>query len=390
MSGEAVNGHVGQAWQQLGSSDQAVGEPFVEDLECAVYTVPTDQPEADGTAAWGSTTCVTVSVTAGGRSGLGYTYGPAGCASVVRDQLREVIVGRPAFAVVGSWEAMVRRCRNAGRPGIVSMAIAAVDNALWDLAARLIAIPLASVLGRVRDTVPAYGSGGFTTYDEATLRAQLEHWVGDLGMSAVKIKVGESWGRCADRDLSRAGFARSVAGDGVEVFVDANGGYTRGQAGRLGRAYDDLGITWFEEPVSSDDLVGLAQLRSELAADVAAGEYAYDLTYVNRMCRADSVDCMQLDVTRIGGITEWRRAAAVAAGYGLDVSGHCAPALHAQVAASVSNLRHVEYFHDHARLERLLFDGVPTVRDGALHLALDAPGNGLRLKVSDSERYRTG
>ena len=385
-----MNGHEPEAGTPGDMPDASVTDVLVEDLAWAVYTVPTDQVEADGTATWQSTTCVTVEVTAGGHTGLGYTYGPAGCASVVKDQLREVIIGRPAFAVTDSWEAMVRRCRNAGRPGLVSMAISAVDSALWDLVARLVALPLATLLGGARDRVPVYGSGGFTTYDDATLGAQLEHWVGDLGASAVKIKVGESWGSFANRDLARTMFARRVVGDDVEVFVDANGGYTRGQAGRVGRAYDDLGVTWFEEPVSSDDLVGLAQLRGTLAADVTAGEYAYDLAYVNRMCGADAVDCMQIDVTRIGGVTEWRRAAAVAAGYGLDVSGHCAPALHAHVAASVANLRHVEYFHDHARLEPLLFDGVPEVRDGALQVPLDAPGNGLRLKVSDAERYRTG
>jgi L-alanine-DL-glutamate epimerase-like enolase superfamily enzyme len=371
----------------VNSSDVA-GEVLIEELVCAAYTVPTDQPEADGTTAWQSTTCVIVEVAAGGHTGLGYTYGPAGCASVVTDLLRDVVVGRPAFAVAGNWEAMVRRCRNAGRPGLVSMAIAAVDCAGWDLAARLVDVPLASLLGRARDSVPVYGSGGFTTYDDATLGAQLEHWVEDLGVSAVKIKVGESWGTCADRDLARTRFARSVVGDSVEVFVDANGGYTRGQAARLGTAYDEVGVIWFEEPVSSDDLSGLAALRQRLASDVAAGEYAYDLAYVNRMCGAGAVDCMQLDVTRIGGVTEWRRAAAAAAGHGLEVSGHCAPALHAHVAASVTNLRHVEFFHDHARLEPLLFDGVPQVRGGAMQVPLDAPGNGLELKRADAERFR--
>jgi L-alanine-DL-glutamate epimerase-like enolase superfamily enzyme len=370
--------------------DTSGPDPLVDDLTVGVYTVPTDQPEADGTATWRATTCVTVEVSAGGRTGLGYTYGPAGCARVVQDLLRDVVVGRPAHAVTGTWQAMVRQCRNAGRPGMVSMAIAAVDTAMWDLAARLCDLPLASLLGRARDTVPVYGSGGFTTYDEARLGDQLEHWVGDLGVPAVKIKVGESWGARGDRDLGRAAFARRVVGDGVELFVDANGGYTRGQAGRMGRAFDDLGVTWFEEPVSSDDLAGLAALRGEIAADVAAGEYAYDLAYVTRMCGAGAVDCMQLDVTRVGGISEWRRGAAVAAGHGLDVSGHCAPALHAQVAASVPNLRHVEYFHDHARLEPLLFEGIPPVHHGAMHVSLDAPGNGLSVKRPDAERYRTG
>lgn len=175
--------------------------------------------------------------------------------------------------------------------------------------------------------------------------------------------------------------------DDVEVFVDANGGYSRGQAARVGRALDERGVTWFEEPVSSDDLDGLAGLRGLLLTDVAAGEYAYDLAYVRRMCAAHAVDCLQLDVTRIAGATEWLRSAAVAAGHGLDVSGHCAPALHTHVAAATPNLRHLEYFLDHARLEPMLFESVPAVRDGRLAPDLSRTGHGLDLRA-DADRYR--
>ncbi|MDP5181674.1 enolase C-terminal domain-like protein [Blastococcus sp. BMG 814] len=362
--------------------------PTVDAVDVSVFVVPTEGPEADGTLTWDSTTCVLVQVSGGGRTGLGWTYGPAACATLITDVLADVVRGRPAPAVPAAWEAMVRRCRNAGRPGLVSMAVAAVDTALWDLAARLLDVPLVVLLGQVHDDVAVYGSGGFPTWDEATSARHLEHWVGDLGMSAVKIKIGESWGQQTGRDLDRVRRARDVVGSGVEVFVDANGGYTPGQARRVGRALDDLGVTWFEEPVSSDDLDGLAGLRAVLDTDVAAGEYAYDLAYVQRMCVARAVDCMQLDVTRVAGITEFRRAAAVAAGAGLEVSAHCAPALHAHVAASVPNLRHVEHFVDHARLEPMLFDGVPEVRGGRMRSQTDRPGNGLRLRP-DAERYRS-
>ncbi|MDK3257256.1 enolase C-terminal domain-like protein [Blastococcus capsensis] len=369
------------------SSRGTASAPTVEHVDVAVYTVPTEQPESDGTLTWDSTTCVVVQVRAAGRTGLGYTYGPAACATLVTDVLADVVRGRPALAVPAAWEAMVRRCRNAGRPGVVSMAIAAVDTALWDLAARLLEVPLVVALGQARDDVPVYGSGGFPTWDEATLSRHVEHWVGELGIPGVKIKIGASWGSRSDRDLARVRRTRDIVGDGVEVFVDANGGYTPGQARRIGRELDGLGVTWFEEPVSSDDLPALAELRGVLAVDIAAGEYAYDLPYVYRMCDARAVDCLQLDVTRIAGATEWRRAAAVAAATGLEVSAHCAPALHAHVAASVPNLRHVEYFVDHARLEPMLFDGVPEVREGRMHLRLDRPGNGLLLRPA-AERYR--
>ena len=127
---------------------------------------------------------------------------------------------------------------------------------------------------------------------------------------------------------------RRVVGDGVEVYVDANGGYTAKQAVRVGRRLeDDSGVIWFEEPVSSDDLAGLRHVREQVGLDVAAGEYGYDETYFDRMVGAEAVDCVQADVTRCGGYTSWLRIAAIAAAHGLQISGHCAPQLHSHVAA---------------------------------------------------------
>jgi len=169
-------------------------------------------------------------------------------------------------------------------------------------------------------------------------------------------------------------------------MVDANGAYTVGRAKRLGAVYDSLGVTWFEEPVSSEDLAGLAHLRATLTADVTAGEYADSVSYVQRMCAAGAVDCLQIDVTRCAGYTEWLRCAAVAASHNLDVSAHCAPSLHASVAAAVPNLRHVEWFADHAALEPLLVDHVPEARRGQLHLN-DLTGHGMRI-AEGAKTYR--
>jgi len=139
--------------------------------------------------------------------------------------------------------------------------------------------------------------------------------------------------------------------------------------------------------VSSDDLARLREICDRCRADVAAGEYGYDL-YFARMVAAQAVDCLQVDVTRCGGITEFLRASAVAAAHGLQVSGHCAPNLHAHVAAGVPNMRHLEYFHDHARIEDLLFDGALSPRGGALRPDPDRPGHGLSLRSSDAEQFR--
>jgi L-alanine-DL-glutamate epimerase-like enolase superfamily enzyme len=182
--------------------------------------------------------------------------------------------------------------------------------------------------------------------------------------------------------------ARAVIGDDTELFVDANGGYTRKQAIRVMAAAADLDVRWFEEPVSSDDLEGLREVRDAVTADVTAGEYGYDLFYFRRMCAAGAVDCLQADVSRCGGITEFIRVAALAASFGLQISGHCGPHLHAHVAAATPNLRHLEWFHDHVRIESMFFDGTLDPTGGTITPNDEAPGNGLTLRVADAERYR--
>ncbi|MFY1636781.1 enolase C-terminal domain-like protein [Solwaraspora sp. WMMB335] len=359
-------------------------------LSTRVYRVPTDAPEADGTLAWSQTTLVLVEASHEGTTGIGYSYGPAAVASVVADLLAPTLAGTDLDAddVPSAWLAMQRRLRNAGRPGIAGLALSAVDCALWDLKARRHGLALARLLGMVRPAVPVYGSGGFTTYDAERQRRQLAGWVHDDGIPRVKIKIGESWGRRVDRDLERIAQARDTIGADAELYVDANGAYHRKQAIRVLSAAADRDVRWFEEPVSSDDHDGLALVRDHVAADVAAGEYGYDLAYFHRL--APVVDCLQVDVTRCGGISEFLRIAAVAAGHGLEVSTHCAPHQHLAVASAVPNLRHSEWFHDHARIESMLFDGAVAATGGSAPVNRDEPGNGLRLREREAQPFRIG
>ncbi|BBZ44367.1 enolase C-terminal domain-like protein [Mycobacterium parmense] len=360
----------------------------IDDVTAQVYQIPTDAPEADGTLAWSSTTLVLAEVTAAGRRGLGYTYADGACSRLIAGPLAAAATGRSALDITGTWQAMVVAMRNNGRPGLVACAISAIDTALWDLKGKLLDLPVCRLLGVAHAEVPIYGSGGFTTYDDPTARAQLERWVGDWQIPRVKIKIGESWGSEVRRDLGRIAFARRVIGPNTELYVDANGGYRRKQAIRVARAMADLDVSWFEEPVSSDDLTGLREVRDQVTLDVTAGEYGYDLAYFQRMLAAGAVDCLQIDVTRCGGITDWLRAAAVAAANNVDVSGHCAPNLHAHVAAAVPNLRHLEYFHDHHRIEQMFFDGALCPDGGVLRPDRQRPGLGLEVKFGDAEPYR--
>lgn len=359
--------------------------PAVERVDARAYRVPTPAPEADGTLAWDATTIVVVHVEAGPVRGLGWTYADAACVPLIERMLAGAVAGIPLIDVPAAWTAMQRAIRNLGRPGLVSCALSAVDIALWDAAARWLDLPVSRILGRVHETVDVYGSGGFTTLDDEELTAQLGHWVHQLGIPRVKIKVGESWGREIGRDLDRIALARTAVGRDTALYVDANGAYSIGQAARLVEPLRKAGVTWFEEPVSSDDLAGLAQLRSTGGPDITAGEYGYDLPYFARMLPV--VDCLQIDVTRCGGYTEWQRATALAAAANRDVSAHCAPNLSAHAGVATPNFRHIEWFADHDRVESLLFDGCLDPAGGTVSPSMSASGHGLTFRSDPAAEY---
>lgn len=352
-------------------------------VEVGAYTLPTDGLESDGTLEWSSTTMVVVHAYAGKQHGLGYTYGDLATAQLIHHKLAGIVVGREALDVGGAWAAMRHAIRNLGRPGIVSMAIAAVDGALWDLKAKILELPLAKLLGMVRPGVEIYGSGGFTSYSITQLQRQLAGWAGQ-GIRAVKMKIG----RDPERDLERVRAARSAIGERAALYVDANGAYTRKQALVMAERFADMNVTWFEEPVTSDDLAGLRLLRDRAPAgmDIAAGEYGYDLPYFERMLAAEAVDVQQADGSRCAGITEFLRVGALCAARNMPMSAHTAPSLHLAPCCSLDRLRNIEYFFDHVRFEQTIFDGVAIPRLGTLYPDLSRPGMGLELKAKAASR----
>jgi L-alanine-DL-glutamate epimerase-like enolase superfamily enzyme len=270
----------------------------VESLRVSAYTIPTETPEQDGTYEWDSTTIVIVEVRAGGKHGLGYTYADTATAKLIEDKLKQVVIGRDAMSAKGAWLAMLHSIRNLGRPGICSMAIAAVETALWDLKARLLDLPLVSLFGQAREAIPIYGSGGFTNYSNKQLRNQLHGWA-EQGIPRVKMKIG----RDARMDVERVKAARDAIGNDVELFVDANGAYARKQALAQAELLQQFDVGWFEEPVSSDDLEGLRFICDHAPSQmqIAAGEYGYHIDYFQRMLEAGAVDVLQADATRCSG-----------------------------------------------------------------------------------------
>ncbi|MGZ4181534.1 MAG: enolase C-terminal domain-like protein [Solirubrobacteraceae bacterium] len=354
-------------------------------LSVAAYTIPTDAPEADGTYAWDATTIVVVHAEAGGERGIGYTYADRSTARLVDEHLGNVVRGADALAPQRAWWAMTRAVRNLGRPGASAMAISAVDVALWDLKARLLGLPLATLLGAIHEQIPVYGSGGFTSYTIDRLQRQLAGWV-QAGIPRVKMKIGSH----PPDDLDRVVAARAAIGDRAALFVDANGAYAPKQAlAQAERFHEQAAVSWFEEPVSSDDLEGLRLLRDRGPAgmDIAAGEYGYEPAYFQRLLAAGAVDVAQADATRCGGITGLLAVAALCEAHQIPLSAHCAPQLHAHACCAIGPLRHLEYFHDHARIEQKLFDGALSPVGGALRPDPDRPGLGIELKTRDAEEF---
>jgi L-alanine-DL-glutamate epimerase-like enolase superfamily enzyme len=356
-----------------------MAEAPIERLSASAYEIPTDAPEADGTLEWDSTTLVLVEIEGGNKTGIGYTYSDASIVRLIDKKLASEIAGRSAFDIGGAVAALWRSVRNLGRSGLAATAISAIDAALWDLKAKLLGVPVATLLGRRRDGVPIYGSGGFTSYDDGRLREQLAGWVERDGCRWVKMKIGS--------DPARVAAARGAIGE-AGLFVDANGAFSARQALALAARIAEYGVAWFEEPVSSDDLAGLALMRTNAppGMDIAAGEYGYNPDDFERLLPV--VDVLQADVTRCGGVTGFLQAAALCEARHTDLSGHCAPALHLHPACAAPRLRHLEWFHDHVRIEHMLFDGAPTPRDGRIAPDLSRPGFGLEFRHRDAERFK--
>jgi L-alanine-DL-glutamate epimerase-like enolase superfamily enzyme len=357
----------------------------ITDVRAHVYTIPTDRPEADGTFAWDSTTLVLVHVQGGGKTGLGYTYTHGAIAALIESKLKDSIAGIDAMDPPSAFAAMQRAVRNMGRQGLAATAISAVDTALWDLKAKLLGLPLCLLLGRARDDAPIYGSGGFTTYSTDELKQQLTGWVERDGCRWVKMKIGTH----PQDDPGRVAAAKIAIGENATLFVDANGAYATRQALEMANVFAAYQVGWFEEPVSSDDLEGLQLMRQRAPAcmEIAAGEYGYEVDYYRRMLNAGAVDVVQADISRCGGVTGFLQVAALADAHHIDLSGHCAPSLHLHAACAAPRFRHLEWFHDHVRIEHMLFEGAPAPKDGRIAPDLTRPGHGLVFKDRIAEKF---
>jgi len=367
--------------------DPALKEEIVQidDLKVSAYAIPTDFPESDGTIEWNSTTLVLVELKAGGKTGIGYTYAAASTANFISDVLKEIVMEKNVFNINSITQQMIHAIRNQGQCGIAMMAVSAVDTALWDLKAKILDLPLCNLLGKAKDEILLYGSGGFTSYSDKQTQQQFENWA-DQGVKYFKMKIA----REPAKDVARVKAARKAIGDDAELFVDANGGYNIKQATEKANEFSEYRITWFEEPVTSDNLKGLNFIRehSPLEMNITAGEYGYNLAYFESMLDANAVDILQADATRCGGITGFLKAGILCEASQIPFSSHCAPALHMHAALALPSFFIAEYFHDHERIEKMFFDGVIPPVNGKLKPDLTRAGMGIEFLFDSAEKFR--
>lgn len=358
---------------------------LIDDIKVSAYIIPTEQPESDGTIKWNSTTLVLVTVEAGNKIGTGYTYADVSAAFYIERTLKKIVAQKDAMNIPALTGKLIYEIRNNGQTGVGMMAVSAIDNALWDLKAKLFNVPLVVLLGKSKDEILLYGSGGFTSQTNAELLHQLGGWA-QSGMRYVKMKIG----RHPEKDVQRVKLAREAIGKDTGLFVDANGAYTVKQAIALSDEFAKYNVTWFEEPVTSDNLEGLKFIREHVSGEmnITAGEYGYNLSYFEKMLNAGAVDILQADATRCGGISGFLKAGYLCEAHQLPFSSHCAPSLHLHAALSLPSFFIAEYFFDHARIEKMLFDGFAEPKNGIMKPDLSRPGLGVEFKYRDAEKFK--
>jgi L-alanine-DL-glutamate epimerase-like enolase superfamily enzyme len=354
----------------------------VEKIKIAAYEIPCDFPESDGTLAWKNTTLILVSLQLENKIGLGFSYGHEASLDVIKKTFVPILKKTSLFEFPSTYYDMLNAVRNIGCRGIAAHAISAVDIALWDLKAKILEMPLCHLFGMAREKIPVYGSGGFTSYSIEETALQFKKWK-DKGINKFKMKVG----RNPSEDVNRVKMARNAIADNDELFVDANGAYTRKEALDFAQKFREYRVTWFEEPVSSDDLEGLNLLRNQTKMNITAGEYGYDIFYFKNMLHAQSIDILQADATRCCGYTGFLQACTLSKAFNIPISSHTAPSIHLHACLSQSNVCHMEFFHDHVRIEETYFDGFPKLENGCLIPHLDRLGHGLELKDQDIQKY---
>ena len=321
-----------------------------------------------------------------GAEGLGYTYavnsGAAAFAILIDGYLKEVLIGRDADTIEKLWQDMWWKVHYSGRGGHATSAISAVDAALWDLKARRVGMPLWRLLGGFDPVVQVYAGGIDLDFTLDALLAQADQFQ-EHGHRAIKMKIGRD--RLGE-DVERVRSMRRHLGDDFPLMADANMRWTADQAVRAAKALAEFNLVWIEEPTIPDDIVGHVRVVREGGTPVATGENMHTLYEFQQMISAGGVTYPEPDVSNCGGVTTFRKIAAVAEAHNLPVTSHGAHDLTVHLMAAAPNRSFMEV-HGFS-LDRFVAEPIKVV-DGKT-VAPERPGHGIELDVKALEQYRVG
>ena len=351
-----------------------------------VVRVPVERPYLAGgrtvDANWHVLARIT---TSDGVEGVGYIVYPrpdlmTTIAAAARE-LGEHLVGMSVLEPEAAWEKLARRGDWVGPGGLLHCALAPLDIAVWDANGKTLGQPLHRLLGGYRDRLPTYASDGlWYSLSPADLAASAKRHVDD-GFTGVKLRLGRE--ATPHAEVRRVEAVREAVGPDVRIMVDINECWSQTQARRGGRALQDAGIAWLEDPVHHLDVASLADLRRELQVPIAAGEHIYHLDGFRTLLEARAVDVVILDLARVGGVTPWRKIAAIAQAHRVPVCGHVVPEIQVHLLASVPNGHMVEYVPRSAGI----LTTMPRIEQGEL-VAPSGPGLGLELDDAAVRRHR--
>lgn len=311
---------------------------------------------------------------------------PAGFNSIIQDNLAPVIRGENPFYVERIWDKMYRQWRKPVAKGAVIQAIGAVDIAMWDIIGKALGQPTYKVLGAFTDRIRVYAAGGY--YEEgkttADLVREMEGYVAE-GFRAVKMKIG---GEPLAVDVERVKAVREALGPKIDLLLDANNKWNAYEAIRFGRAVEKYEPFWFEEPVEPDDFAGCAEVKQALDIPIVAGENEFTRWGCRELLEARSADILNLDTVIAGGITEYRKIAALASAYHVPVAPHGNPFMAVHLLASTSNALIMETYPAIESKHNLALPLFP-VKDGYITVP-DKPGLGIDPDPEIVKRYRVG
>jgi L-alanine-DL-glutamate epimerase-like enolase superfamily enzyme len=358
----------------------------VTQVDVSVLRVPVDRPYvAGGRTVDGNWHVLARITTSEDVEGVGYIVYPRPdlmqAIGQAARELGEHLIGMSVLEPEAAWDRLARRGDWVGPGGMLHCALAPLDIAVWDAAGKTVGQPLHRMLGGFRDRLPTYASDGlWVSLSPAELAASAKRHV-DSGFGAVKLRLGKE--ATAEAEARRVHAVREAVGPDVRIMVDAVESWSLARARRTGRVLQDAGIAWLEDPVHHYDVAGLAELRRQLEVPIAAGEHLYHLHAFRQLLEAQAVDVVILDLARVGGVTPWRKIAALAQAHRVPVCGHVVPEIQVHLLSAVSNGHMVEYVPRSAGILK----SMPRVERGDL-VAPQGPGLGLELDEGAVGRYR--